>query len=137
MSTAAQPQTHELTKISHILAMINTQVMDPRVRLALEYCQDQIPEPPLSLCQIQEALALIRPGGRPCARTIQRWVKDKGFPCFFDEISDRRVYHLSACLEWFKEHSPTVSIAQAATEAAHRALLRRAGGRTRPLRASA
>lgn len=56
------------------LGLIIENIEDPRVILALEYCRDQITEPPLNLAQIRQAIGVIRPGGIPCARTIQRWV---------------------------------------------------------------
>lgn len=112
-------------------------IEDPRIALAMELCRDQLTEPPLSLRQLREVLALLRTGRRPCARTIQRWVKEKGFPCSFDEISEKRVYHLSACLEWLNEHSSAVSIAQSATDAADQAVRRQGRHSLRSLRASA
>jgi len=114
-----------------LLVAVTDRVQDPQVRFALACCQDRISEPPLCLRQIREAVALLRPGGnQPCARTIQRWVRDKGFPCFFDQVSEQRVYRLSACIDWFSEHCPTISIAQSATSAAQQVLLRK--GRNDP-----
>ncbi len=110
---------------------------DPHIALAMELCRDQITEPPLSLRQLQEILALLRPGRRPCARTIQRWVREKGFPCSIDKISERRVYHLSACLEWLNEHSCAVSIAKSATDAAEQAVRRQGRHSLSGLQASA
>ena len=120
-----------------LLARLSTGIDDPRILLAMEICQSQLSEPPLSLRQLQEVLALLRPGRRPCARTIQRWVKEKGFPCSFDEISEKRVYHLSACLEWLNHHSISISIVQSATDAADQGIRRQVRHSLRGLRASA
>ena len=118
-----QTPADEYSRIVSFVGAMTMKSMDPRVRLAFEFCQDQIPEPFLSLSQLQKALAIIRPGKRPCSRTIQRWVQKKGFPCYFDEISERRVYRLSDCLVWLNKHCPAVSIAQSAIEAARRMFL--------------
>ncbi len=119
MTFETQTPPKDLPRKALLLAAINHQVLDPKVRLALEYSLEKIPEPPLSLGQIQEALTLIHPGGRPCARTIQRWVKERGFPYCRNQTNDRRIYFLSSCLDWYRATFPSISIAERAAQAAH------------------
>lgn len=52
------------TARASFLAGLMDQIQDPRVRLALTCCQDQIQEPPLGLSQIQQAVAPFRPNGK-------------------------------------------------------------------------
>lgn len=106
-----------------LMAALDQQVQDPRVRMALAYSQDLITEPALSLGQLQEAFSFIHPGGRVSCRTIQRWAKDKGLPYGRNRSNDRRVYFLSACLQWYRQTFPVASIAEEASRQARLTLL--------------
>ena len=110
---------------ANLVAGLVDQVSDPRVRLALVYCQDQLQEPSLGLAQIQEALAVFRPNGRPpCCRTVQRWVEERGLPCSTDGTNNRRIYFLSQVLAWWKENFRTKSIGEDAMDRARERLLK-------------
>lgn len=115
---------------ANLVAGLVEQVRDPRVQVALAYCQDQLQEPALGLAQLREALAVLRPNGKPpCFRTIQRWVEERGLPCSTDVTNNRRIYFLSKVLSWWQENFRTKSIAEDATERAQERLLK---GRFRP-----
>ena len=87
---------------SPLVASLAAGIEDRRLLLALHLCQDQITEPPLGLSQIREAMGCLRPKGKPCDRTIQRWVNEKGMPWALDPASNQRIYFLSKCLAWYQ-----------------------------------
>jgi hypothetical protein len=114
-----------------ILTELSSSIQDPRVRLALNCCKDLIGEPPLGLAQIQEAIGVFRPKGRPCFRTIQRWAEEKGMPCSFDYSNNQRVYFLSKVLSWYQQAFPYTDVAEETATRSRQNILRMALGRTR------
>jgi hypothetical protein len=119
--------------LSPLVAMLAQGIEDPRLLLALELCQGQIQEPPLGLLQIRRAYGIVRPKGVPCARTIQRWVQEKGMPWALDSASNQRVYFLSKCLSWYQRTFPAVSGSEDAEACARDTILRSLGAPGRRL----
>jgi hypothetical protein len=98
-------------------------IKDPRVKLALGYCKGMIGEPPLSLAQIQDAIGVFRPKGRPCFRTIQRWAAEKNMPWCLDTSSNQRVYFLSRVVSWYQQTFRWINVEEEAAEQSRSHLL--------------
>lgn len=131
MTTETNHPPHPFGSVSHFLASLTEGVQDPRVRFALECCDGLVGEPPLALGQIQEAIGVFRPRGRPCYRTIQRWVKSKGMPWSLDTSNNQRIYFLSKVLTWYQQAFPYVDVTEEAEERSRKTILRMAMGRSR------
>ena len=114
-----------------ILAELASNLRDPRARLALHYCKSMIGEPPLSLAQLQEAISVLRPKGRPCFRTIQRWAEDKGMPWSLDTSNNHRVYFLSKVLSWYQQTFPYQDVVEETAVRSRQNIFRMTLGRSR------
>jgi hypothetical protein len=113
MVTTTPPLNFQTSRIAEtFLDQLAPEIRDPRVRMALAYCEEMIGEPPLGLGQLQEAIGCFRPAGRPCYRTIQRWVKDKGMPWSMDTSSNQRIYFLSRILAWYQRTFPYAHVVE-------------------------
>jgi hypothetical protein len=106
-----------------VLEALVSGLKDPRVKLALGYCKGMIGEPPLSLAQIQAAIGVFRPKGRPCFRTIQRWAAEKKMPWCLDTSSNQRVYFLSRVLSWYQKTFAWTDVVEETAEQSRHHLL--------------